>query len=89
MKYARDLAPREDTLSIALAHDSPASASRTRGPSGNLLALQRAVGNRAVGRLIQAKLRIGQPNDRYEQEADQVAGQVMHMPDPTLELNHT
>lgn len=55
MKYARDLAPREDTPSIALAHDSPTSASRTRGPSGNLLALQRAVGNRAARRLIQAK----------------------------------
>ncbi len=29
---------------------------------------------------IQPKLRIGQPNDRYEQEADQVADQVMRMP---------
>jgi len=30
---------------------------------------------------IQPKLRIGQPNDKYEQEADQVADQVMRMPD--------
>ena len=30
----------------------------------------------------QAKLTIGQPNDKYEQEADRVADQVMAMPDP-------
>jgi hypothetical protein len=30
---------------------------------------------------VQAKLTIGQPNDRYEQEADRVAEQVMGMPD--------
>jgi hypothetical protein len=47
-------------------------------------------GNQAVQRLIksralQAKLRIGQPNDIYEQEADRVAEQVMRMPDPVLQ----
>ncbi|MDJ0679268.1 MAG: DUF4157 domain-containing protein [Xenococcaceae cyanobacterium MO_167.B52] len=31
---------------------------------------------------IQAKLTIGQPNDKYEQEADRVAEQVMRMPEP-------
>lgn len=31
---------------------------------------------------IQPKLRLGQPNDEYEQEADQVAEQVMRMPAP-------
>lgn len=40
------------------------------------------IGNRAIGQLIQAKLSIGQPNDKYEQEADRVAEQVMRMPDP-------
>ncbi len=30
---------------------------------------------------IQPKLRIGEPNDQYEQEADRVAEQVMRMPD--------
>jgi peptidoglycan hydrolase-like protein with peptidoglycan-binding domain len=34
---------------------------------------------------IQAKLRLGQPNDRYEQEADLVAEQVMRMPDLQLQ----
>ena len=31
---------------------------------------------------IQRKLTIGRPNDRFEQEADRVADQVMRMPDP-------
>ena len=35
--------------------------------------------------LIQAKLTIGQPNDRYEQEADRVADTVMRMPDPKVQ----
>ena len=35
--------------------------------------------------LIQAKLTINQPNDRYEQEADRVADAVMRMPDPCLQ----
>lgn len=48
--------------------------------------IQRKLGNQAVQRLfksgaIQAKLRIGAPNDKYEQEADRVADQVMRMPD--------
>ena len=30
---------------------------------------------------IQPKLKIGAPNDKYEQEADQVADQIMRMPD--------
>jgi len=33
----------------------------------------------------QAKLTIGQPNDKYEQEADRIADQVMAMPDPKLQ----
>jgi hypothetical protein len=32
--------------------------------------------------LIQPKLKIGQPNDKYEQEADRVADRVMSMPEP-------
>lgn len=34
---------------------------------------------------VQAKLTIGQPNDKYEQEADRVAEQVMRMPEPRLQ----
>jgi len=36
-------------------------------------------------RALQAKLRISQPNDIYEQEADRVAEQVMRMPDPAIQ----
>ncbi|RMF94471.1 MAG: DUF4157 domain-containing protein, partial [Candidatus Schekmanbacteria bacterium] len=48
--------------------------------------LQRSIGNQAVQRLfnsriIQTKLKISQPNDIYEQEADRVAEQVMRMKD--------
>jgi hypothetical protein len=55
-----------------------------------ILQLQRTAGNQAVQRLIksrtlQAKLKISQPNDIYEQEAYKVAEQVMRMPDPILQ----
>ncbi|MGY6275064.1 eCIS core domain-containing protein [Methylomonas sp. MgM2] len=39
--------------------------------------------------LIQAKLKIGQPNDRFEQEADRIADQVMRMPAPDPAFNDT
>ncbi|MBD3918469.1 DUF4157 domain-containing protein [Paenibacillus sp. PR3] len=42
--------------------------------------LQQSLGNRALARMIQAKLTIGRPGDVYEQEADRVAEQVMRMP---------
>jgi outer membrane protein OmpA-like peptidoglycan-associated protein len=35
--------------------------------------------------LIQPKLRVGAPGDKYEQEADWVADQVMRMPEPKLQ----
>jgi len=55
-------------------------------PVDHILFLHRTIGNQAVQRLlkagvIQAKLKIGQPNDVYEQEADRVAEQVMRMPE--------
>ena len=34
---------------------------------------------------LQAKLTIGQPNDKYEQEADRVADEVMRMPEPEVQ----
>ncbi len=51
-------------------------------PVEQILFLQRTIGNQAVGRFIksgalQAKLRIGQPGDIYEQEADRMAEQVV------------
>jgi|GEM_PF-3544508 len=35
--------------------------------------------------VIQTKLKIGQPNDKYEQEADAMADKVMRMPDDTIQ----
>jgi hypothetical protein len=51
-----------------------------------LLAMQRTLGNRAVGAMlgrqpIQAKLIVNAPGDEYEREADRVAEQVMRAPD--------
>jgi hypothetical protein len=37
--------------------------------------------------VLQAKLTIGQPGDKYEQEADRVAEQVMQMPETTVLTN--
>lgn len=54
--------------------------------SGQIPFLQRNIGNKAVGRLIrsgvlQTKFKMGQPGDKYEQEADKVAEQVMWLPE--------
>jgi len=59
-------------------------------PANNISLLQRSIGNQAVQRLmesgvIQAKLTIGQPNDKYEQEADSVADKIMRMPEPNIQ----
>ncbi|MBW2689717.1 MAG: hypothetical protein JRC99_07295 [Deltaproteobacteria bacterium] len=60
-----------------------------KSPIDKILHLQRTIGNQAVQRLIksgvlQAKLRIGQPRDKYEQEAERVADAVMRMPEPQV-----
>jgi hypothetical protein len=47
---------------------APAAASRTPAPISHPI--------------VQAKLRIGAPNDKYEQEAERVAGEVMRMAEP-------
>jgi Domain of unknown function (DUF4157) len=46
----------------------------------DILALQRLYGNRAVTRLLQTKLMVGPAGDKYEQEADRVAEQVVSSP---------
>jgi hypothetical protein len=35
--------------------------------------------------LLQTKLKINEPGDRYEQEADRIADQVMRMPEPSVQ----
>jgi DNA segregation ATPase FtsK/SpoIIIE-like protein len=71
--------------------DSAAAGEVESGPAGlrrRFAGLQKAIGNQAVLRMlsrsapaIQTKLTVNQPGDKYEQEADRVAEQVMRMPD--------
>jgi Domain of unknown function (DUF4157) len=56
-------------------------------PVDQISFLQRTVGNRGVERLlksgvIQAKLKVNEPGDIYEQEADRIADQVLATPTP-------
>jgi hypothetical protein len=58
------------------------------------LQAQGIIGNHGIlrrynGDIIQAKLKIGQPNDKYEQEADRAADQVMSMPEPGMQKKST
>jgi hypothetical protein len=58
-------------------------------PVDKILFLQRTVGNQAVQRMVryktlQVKLKIGQPGDVYEQEANRVADEVKRMPEPVV-----
>ena len=52
--------------------------------SDHPLSLQYTVGNNAVGRMIQAKLKVSQLGDQYEQEADRMADAVLLMPEPNI-----
>lgn len=61
-------------LTIPLEHQQPFSIQRTCACGGGCPGCEEDVP-------IQTKLRIGAPNDKYEQEADRVAEQVMRMPD--------
>jgi outer membrane protein OmpA-like peptidoglycan-associated protein len=46
-----------------------------------LIKMQQTYGNRYVQKMLQAKIKVGQLGDRYEQEANRVAKQVMRMPE--------
>lgn len=55
----------------------------TPGPTGECADCRR---KRQLGGTVQTKLRVNQPGDKYEQEADRVADMVMRMPEPRLQL---
>jgi hypothetical protein len=75
-KLAKVAAKQQDkTPKIAPAHSETQQGTDLHA----VLHLQQTVGNRAVSRLIQAKLTVGPAGDRYEQEADRVAQQVTAM----------
>ena len=63
---------------------SPPRATRVQAP---FLLCGRALVSRPP--LLQPKLTIGQPDDRYEQEADRVAEQVMRLPEPGIQRQPT
>jgi hypothetical protein len=44
---------------------------------------------RVPSKKIQAKLKVSQPNDKYEQEADRIADQIMRMPEPSVTPNES
>lgn len=46
-------------------------------PMPDLFLLQRAIGNRALNQIIQTKLTVSTPGDRFEREADQIADQIL------------
>ena len=54
------------------------------GSAGLTGACQDCQKKKLLGKPLQTKLRINEPGDQYEQEADRVAGQVMRMPDTDL-----
>jgi len=53
-----------------------------RSPLDHVLCLQRAIGNRGVGRLIQRTLNVGHPGDKYEREAGGITEAEMLVPGP-------
>ena len=60
-----------------------------RSPVDQISLLQRTIGNRAVARLlkfgvVRAKLKVNEPGDIYEQEADRISGQVLAAPTQTV-----
>ena len=78
------LRQRENSASKAKKTDFSQS---MNSPIDDILFLQGTIGNQAVQRLIesgviQAKIKISEPGDIYEQQADRIAEQVMRMPEP-------
>lgn len=57
--------------------EKPTSASELGKPPSPAVAWRRALGNRAIGRMLQTKPEMNQPGSACEQEADRVADQVV------------
>lgn len=81
---------RDEKNSSRLSKPAQTRNGRTEKPKvSSVLQLQNDYGNAALQRMyaagsLQAKLKIGQPGDKYEREADSVADRVMRMPDPAI-----
>jgi len=77
----------QQSAAKAMAARRAHSTSRDSRPSSPMLDLQRTRGNQFVqrimqGQMVQRKLAVNQPGDRFEQEADRMAEQVMRMSVP-------
>ncbi|MBS1912605.1 MAG: DUF4157 domain-containing protein [Bacteroidetes bacterium] len=66
--------PPPSTLGALLGSSAPGLA------AGTARRLQREYGNQFVGRMVQAKLTVNEPGDRYEAEAESVADAVVRAP---------
>ena len=66
-----------DRSAVTTAPAAPARAHAPPHPMRRMGELHRAIGNQAVGRLLQRKLVVNTPGDAYEREADRVADAVM------------
>ena len=87
IKKKKHTKKRNSALKYKYIDSSPSTSSAEE----RIFPLQSTIGNQAVQRMlksgvIQGKLKIGQPNDIYEQEADRVAEQVMRMPVPEVQM---
>ena len=71
----------ENTVSEGTPDSLEQSIDPQRDPAGYIMHLQRTIGNRALGELLQAKLSVGPADDLYEKEADEVAEKVVTMPE--------
>lgn len=86
MKFPGDFIMRSGHIRLYQSAPAPGSSVKPKSVQSSVLTSpltqwQRALGNQAYGQFLQAKLTISQPGDRYEQEADRVADQVMRMTD--------
>jgi hypothetical protein len=92
----RELSPRVPATMGPVLSSASAPPPANHGMPKALARLHSAYGNQAVLRMvspqasmIQIKLTVNQPGDQYEQEADRVADQVMHMlAPPSHDLTH-
>jgi len=89
MKYQKAKVSEKDKTRSGLARTKSNPNAAFGGPFIELFELQQTVGNRAIGSLIQPKLKISRPNDPLEKEADRIADEVMRMPTPAQDANAT
>lgn len=86
--------PKQPKVTSRRPHkSSPAPRDLIDSVPNRLLALQRKIGNQCIvallaSRKVQTKLAIGEPDDKYEVEADQVADQIMRMPAAEIGPNY-